>query len=72
MFTVHGDRDQLVPYQQAIKLQKALDDAGVDNVLITITGGRHGGFSHAEYVRCFSAIESFLRKHGILPAGSKQ
>ena len=72
VFTVHGDRDQLVPYQQALKLQKALDDVGVDNVLMTIPGGRHGGFSHAEYVRCFSAIESFLRKHGILPAGSKQ
>lgn len=69
VFTVHGDRDQLVPYQQALNLQKALDKAGVDNTLITIPGGRHGGFSDADYVRCFNAMEIFLRRHGILPAG---
>ena len=69
VFTVHGDRDQIVPYQQAVRLHKALDAAGVDNILITIPDGKHGGFSHAEYVRCFSAIETFLRKHGILPQG---
>ncbi len=69
VFTVHGDRDQLVPYQQALRLQQALDAAGVDNTLITIPGGRHGGFSQADYVRCFSAIESFLQKHGVLLKG---
>ncbi len=66
VFTVHGDRDQLVPYQQAVRLKKALDASGVDNVLITIPGGMHGGFSPAEYVRCFAAIERFLKNHGIL------
>ena len=28
VFTVHGDKDQLVPYQQAVRLKKALDVAG--------------------------------------------
>lgn len=69
VFTVHGDRDQLVPYQQAVRLKKALDAVGVDNELLTIPGGRHGGFSHEDYVRCFTAIRGFLQKHGILPMG---
>ncbi len=69
VFTVHGDHDQLVPYTQAVRLKKALDAVGVDNVLITIPGGRHGGFSHAEYVHCFAAMKSFLQKHGILEKG---
>ena len=69
VFTVHGDKDQLVPYQQAVRLKKALDAAGVDNVLITVPGGNHGGFSHAEYVHCFAAMRAFLQKHGILPQG---
>jgi acetyl esterase/lipase len=70
VFTIHGDRDQLVPYQQAVRLKNALDAAGVDNVLITIPGGRHGGFSHADYVHCFTAIHAFLQKHGILSQGN--
>lgn len=67
VFTIHGDRDQLVPYQQAVRLKDALDKVNVENVLLTIPGGRHGGFSHAEYVRCFAAIKEFLQKRGILP-----
>jgi len=69
VLTIHGDHDQLVPYQQAVRLKHALDAAGVENTLITIPGGNHGGFSHADYVRCFAAIKDFLQKHGILPQG---
>lgn len=71
VFTVHGDRDQLVPYEQAVRLKKVLDAAGVDNELITVPGGKHGGFSHVEYVHCFAEMKSFLLKHHILPREDK-
>ena len=62
---VHGDADPTVPYQHGVRLQKALEDAGVPNELITVPGGKHGGFTDEEYVRIYAAIRSFLGTHGI-------
>lgn len=42
-----------------------------DRSLITVPGGRQGGFIHPEYVRCSAAMRSFLLKHRILPATDK-
>ena len=39
---VQGDKDQSVPYEQAVKLQAALKKAGVPVEFITVTGGGHG------------------------------
>lgn len=65
IFTVHGDKDQLVPYNQAVRLHEALTKAGVPNQLMTIPGGRHGGFSKDEMGRIYTAIKEFLKKNGI-------
>ncbi len=65
IITIHGDADPVVPYSHAVRLQEALNKAGVPNQLVTIPGGKHGGFSHDQTVRAFSAIRDFLSKHNL-------
>ena len=66
VLTIHGDADPTVPYQHAVRLHKALKEKGVENELLTIPGGKHGGFSSGETQKIFTTIDAFLRKHGIL------
>ena len=66
IFTVHGDKDQLVPYSHAVRLHDGLTKAGVPNQLITIPGGRHGGFAKEEMARVFAAIKQFLKTNKIV------
>lgn len=68
VLTIHGDADPVVPYSHALRLKAALDQAGVPNELVTVPGGKHGGFSRAETVKIFTAIRAFLAKHGLLHA----
>jgi len=63
VFTVHGDRDALVPYAQAQRLHAALTRAGVPNRLFTIPGGGHGGFTVEQMTTAFAAIKEFLSVH---------
>ena len=60
---IHGDADNLVPYEHSIKLRDALQQAGVPNELITIPKGGHGIWSPDEWQRAFAAIEKFLAAH---------
>jgi acetyl esterase/lipase len=60
VITIHGDHDPTVPYSQAVRLKKALDQAGVKNELVTIPGGSHGGFSDEQTLRAFREIWKFL------------
>jgi acetyl esterase/lipase len=60
IITIHGDHDSVVPYSQAIKLQTALNQAGVKNELITIPGGDHGNYSDDQTLRAFREIWKFL------------
>lgn len=62
---VHGDADPIVPYEQAQRLKAALDAAGVPNELVTVPGGKHGGFTRPEYERIFDKIDTFLRARGL-------
>lgn len=62
---IHGDADPVVPYQHSLRLKAALDKAGVANEMYTVPGGRHGGFTPAEYVPVYSAIMAFLKKQGL-------
>lgn len=66
VLTIHGDSDDLVPYSHAVRLHAALDKAGVMNQLITIRGGKHGGFGRQDTLNNFASIREFLRKNGIL------
>ena len=64
--TIHGDADPTVPYSHGVRLKKALDGAGVANELLTIPGGKHGGFPPSQNKRAYEAIDAFLHKHGLL------
>jgi acetyl esterase/lipase len=67
VLTVHGDKDPTVPYEEAVRLQRALSKAGVPNQLLTIPGGGHGQFKPDERTKIFATIREFLAQHG-LPA----
>lgn len=67
ILTIHGDKDQLVPYAHAVRLHDALTKAGTANQLLTIPGGGHGGFTPEERTTIFTTIREFLTRHG-LPA----
>jgi acetyl esterase/lipase len=58
--SIHGDADPLVPYNHSVRLQDALQKAGVAHELVTVPGGGHGNFSTAEWQRAFAAIDKFL------------
>ena len=72
IITVHGDKDDIVPYSQAVRLHAALDKAGVPNQLVTIHGGKHDGFNRKELVDSFDAIREFLSKNHILTMESSK
>ena len=48
---VHGTEDPLVPYDQSQRFFDALEQEGVEALLITVEGGGHGGFRSAELDR---------------------
>src|SRR5688572_8891933 len=64
VITIHGDADPVVPYQHAVRLAQALEQAGVMNQLVTIAGGKHG-FSAEDQARAYTAIEAFLKRAGV-------
>ncbi len=66
IITIHGDADPTVPYQHAIDYHKALNKAGVENQLVTVPGGKHGGFTSDEYRKLYKDIFAFLEKQGVL------
>jgi acetyl esterase/lipase len=62
VFTIHGDDDPTVPYTHATRLRDALTRAGVPNEMITVPGGKHGGFPPNESLRIWTAIRAFLQQ----------
>ena len=66
IISIQGDADPTVPYAQNVRLHQALDKAGIRNELVTIPGGKHGGFSDTEMARAYAAIRGFLDKQNIL------
>ena len=68
VLTIHGDADITVPYAHGVRLRDALTKAGVANELLTIPGGRHGGFTPDERTRIYSTIRAFLANHGLMDA----
>jgi acetyl esterase/lipase len=69
ILTIHGDADPTVPYNHAVRLHQALDRAGVPNRLLTIPGGKHGGFNATETQRIYATIWDFLARYNLLPPG---
>ena len=66
ILTIHGDADDIVPFDHAVRLHQALDEAGVPAKLHGIEGGGHGGFTDAESLAAYGAIREFLVEHGVI------
>ena len=66
IITVHGDSDTTVPYPEAVKLHQELAKLNTPNQLVTIPGGKHGGFTADERTRIYVTIRQFLMKYGLL------
>jgi dipeptidyl aminopeptidase/acylaminoacyl peptidase len=64
--SIQGDADLTVPYSQNVRLHQALDKAGIRTELLTIPGGKDGGFSDTEMTKAYAAIRSFLDKQNIV------
>ena len=71
IITIHGDQDSLVPYQQSVRLHKALDAAKVPNQLVTVPGANHGGFTYEQNQKAWAAVREFLQRNvkGLANAG---
>lgn len=66
IITIHGENDDVAPYNHSVRLHSALDKVGVPNQLVTIRGRKHGGFNREEMSSSYAAIREFLRKQGLL------
>jgi acetyl esterase/lipase len=66
VITIHGEGDDVVPYDHAVRLHKALDQAGVPNQLFTVKGG-HGEFADDDNRQAYAAIRKFLAKYNLGP-----
>jgi acetyl esterase/lipase len=65
ILSIHGDKDDVVPYSHATRLKDALDKAGVKNVLYTVKGGGHGQWPQADYIEAYKVVWQFLKDNNI-------
>jgi acetyl esterase/lipase len=64
VLTIHGDADPIVPFDQGVRLNKALKEAHDDTELIAVAGGKHG-FTPDQMDQVFPKIFAWLKKHKI-------
>jgi len=67
VLTIHGDKDDVVPYAHATRLHAELDKAKVPNRLHTVKNGGHGMFEIKDYAAAYDEIWKFLRENKITP-----
>ena len=65
ILTVHGDEDPVVPYEQGIRLTKALVSLNATAELIPVRRGEHG-FPPEEMAAVYRQIFDFLQRVGVL------
>jgi acetyl esterase/lipase len=70
IITIHGDKDTIVPYEQAVRLHDALNRAGAQNQLITVRGGGHGPYvafpwTTGQNWNAYQNVFEFLEKAGV-------
>jgi acetyl esterase/lipase len=61
IITIHGNKDDVVPYTHATRLHEALKKTNNTESLITIEGGGHGMFTKEQYTKGYEAIWKFLK-----------
>lgn len=59
VLTIHGTRDSVVPFDQAVALHDRLGALGVRNQLLALDGGTHAGFTDAQFNQAFGAMLAF-------------
>jgi acetyl esterase/lipase len=62
IISVHGKKDSVVPYEQAVTFHELLKKAGIRNELVLIDDGKHLGFTDKEYQYIYSRIFDFLEQ----------
>jgi acetyl esterase/lipase len=60
IITIHGTDDTIVPYEQAESFHSSLN---TPNLLHTVKGGKHLGFSDSQFTTAYETIFSFLDEH---------
>ena len=70
IISVHADKDPTVPYSQAVRLHRALAQAGVPNQLVTIHGEKHGHYAPEDDVVAYREIRAFLARYGVVGLAS--
>jgi len=60
IISVHGKKDSVVPYEQAVTFHELLKKAGIRNELVSIDDGKHLGFTDKEYQYIYTRIFDFL------------
>jgi len=60
---IQGNGDPNVPYDQSVRLRKALEDAHVANQLVTIQANTHGNFSESQMNDAYVQLWAFLAKY---------
>jgi acetyl esterase/lipase len=60
IISIHGRKDSVVPYEQAVTFHELLKKAGIRNELVTIDDGKHLGFTDKEYQYIYTRIFDFL------------
>ena len=66
VLTIHGDKDQSVPYNQAVILDKKLRKNNVLSKFITVENGGHGKFSKEEKRNYKEQVILFLKELNII------
>ena len=62
VISIHGDADKVVPIEQSEVLHQKLSQAGVNNQLVRIKGGRHLGFSEPQFQDIYQQVFTFLNQ----------
>lgn len=71
VLTLHGTADNIVPYDQAVRLDRALTQAGVPSYFISVTGARHGGFPEEAIGRVRDFFSKILLGNDVeIPTGT--
>ena len=65
IISIHGDKDDVVPYSHATRLHAELEKVKVPNKLVTVKNGGHGQFQTSDYATAFDEIWKFLKDNKV-------
>jgi len=63
VISIHGKKDSVVPFDQAVTFHELLAKAGIKNELVSIDDGKHLGFTDKEYQGIYKRIFTFLEQN---------